>query len=164
MSLIRCICNTETGVWDFAPFNLNHNFCDLEIVFTDSSTISKVTFGVEVLTDGTKRYSHSFGPEFAYTYAMQDDYYNSVRIDYPIASTILVNTWAKVGRKTYRGTYEFSRPLPPQPFPSWTLNNGAWSPPAPHPGDGNTYKWDEDALAWVRVEFNEDTQMWIEVR
>lgn len=162
MSLIRCLCDTSTGVWEFAPLNLNHNFCDVEVVFTDTSTISKVTFGISVSIDGVNRYEHSFGKEYAYTYAMQDDYYNSVRIDYPLATTITVNTWAKVGRKTHRGTYEFSRPLPPQPFPSWTLTDGKWTPPEPIPTDDKTYRWDESTLCWVAVEWDDTTQTWLD--
>jgi hypothetical protein len=40
----------------------------------------------------------------------------------------------------------------PQPFPSWTRNEGLWIPPSPLPNDGNEYVWDEDSLSWVGVE------------
>jgi len=163
MSRLRCICNTETGQWDFAPLDLHHNYCDVEIVFTNNSAISNIDFGVTVATDGNIRYEHAFGPEYAYNYDMQNDYYNSVRIDYPIASTITVETWAKTGEQTLEGVYEFSRPNPPQPFPSWSLVDGSWAPPVPHPEDGLYYNWSEDTQAWIRVEFDEATQTWIEV-
>lgn len=44
---------------------------------------------------------------------------------------------------------------PPQPYPSWTLdNNYEWQPPIPYPPakdqyDDNYYDWDEDKLQWV---------------
>lgn len=36
---------------------------------------------------------------------------------------------------------------PPQPYPSWTWQEGAWTAPVPQP-DGD-YWWDEDAGSWV---------------
>lgn len=40
--------------------------------------------------------------------------------------------------------------LPPQPYPSWTLDASAyrWEPPIPFPEDGE-WTWDEDSQAWV---------------
>lgn len=41
--------------------------------------------------------------------------------------------------------------IPPQPFPSWTLNQttALWDPPTPMPSEGGPWMWDEDTLAWV---------------
>ena len=41
---------------------------------------------------------------------------------------------------------------PPQPYPSWTLDeNYVWQPPTPYPDDGNLYEWDENTTSWVEV-------------
>ena len=41
---------------------------------------------------------------------------------------------------------------PPQPFPSWSLDeNYVWQPPTPYPDDGNLYEWDENTTSWVEV-------------
>jgi hypothetical protein len=41
--------------------------------------------------------------------------------------------------------------IPPQPYPSWTLDeNNAWQPPTPKP-DGDYY-WDEDTQTWQPFE------------
>jgi len=37
----------------------------------------------------------------------------------------------------------------PQPYPSWTRDNGNWLPPVAHPNDGKFYSWDEATLTWV---------------
>lgn len=38
---------------------------------------------------------------------------------------------------------------PPQPFPSWSLNESfVWEPPIPYPSEG-AWDWDEDAQEWV---------------
>jgi hypothetical protein len=40
--------------------------------------------------------------------------------------------------------------VPPQPFPSWTLDsNVVWQPPVPLPLDGNMYSWDEATTSWI---------------
>lgn len=44
---------------------------------------------------------------------------------------------------------------PPQPYPSWTWENDAWTPPVPLPEDENVYSWSEDKLDWVFTEIPE---------
>ena len=67
-------------------------------------------------------------------------------------------------RKNYAGigyTYDAGLDafVPPQPYPSWVLNNetAQWVAPVPMPSDAGTgeppkmYSWDEAAQAWVEV-------------
>lgn len=41
--------------------------------------------------------------------------------------------------------------IPPQTFPSWTLNEFSclWEAPIPYPTDGKPYRWNEPTLSWV---------------
>jgi hypothetical protein len=41
--------------------------------------------------------------------------------------------------------------IPPQPFPSWTLNpdTALWDAPVPMPAAGGPWSWDEPTLSWV---------------
>ena len=62
-------------------------------------------------------------------------------------------------RKNYAGIgYRYDEDLdafiPPQPFPSWTLNEvtARWMSPTPYPQDGRVYNWDEETLTWKEVE------------
>lgn len=43
--------------------------------------------------------------------------------------------------------------IPPQPFPSWLLNNDTclWEAPTPKPNDDKFYKWEESSQSWVEV-------------
>lgn len=43
--------------------------------------------------------------------------------------------------------------IPPQPFPSWTLNpdTALWDAPVPMPTEGGPWRWDEETLSWVEV-------------
>lgn len=59
-------------------------------------------------------------------------------------------------RKNFAGvgyTYDAVRDafIPPQPYPSWVLDEDTclWTPPAPHPNDGGMYMWDENVGEWV---------------
>ena len=61
-------------------------------------------------------------------------------------------------RKNYAGigyTYDATRDafIPPQPFPSWTLNEDTclWDAPTPMPTDGQRYQWDEATTSWVVI-------------
>ena len=62
-------------------------------------------------------------------------------------------------RKNYAGmgyTYDQTRDafIPPQPYPSWELNEDTcqWESPTPYPDDGKAYIWDEDTTSWVERE------------
>lgn len=40
---------------------------------------------------------------------------------------------------------------PPQPYPSWTWDDG-WHTPVSYPDGDGDYEWDEDALTWVEAD------------
>ena len=61
-------------------------------------------------------------------------------------------------RKNYAGigyTYDPTRDafIPPQPFPSWTLDDFSclWNPPVPMPTEGGPYRWDEATQSWFEL-------------
>jgi hypothetical protein len=61
-------------------------------------------------------------------------------------------------RKNYPGigyTYDLGRDafIPPQPFPSWTLNETTclWESPIPKPTDEEFYRWNEEQLSWIEM-------------
>ena len=76
---------------------------------------------------------------------------------------LLGGTWKQTSyngnfRKNYAGigyTYnaDIDAFVPPQPYPSWVLNNDTaqWEAPVPMPEDG-MYSWDEATGSWVAVE------------
>jgi hypothetical protein len=62
-------------------------------------------------------------------------------------------------RKNYAGigyTYDEQKDafIPPQPFPSWLLNEETclWGSPVPYPTDNKYYTWNEETTSWVEVE------------
>jgi hypothetical protein len=61
-------------------------------------------------------------------------------------------------RKNYAGIgyiYDVGRDafIPPQPYPSWKLDEDTcqWNAPTPYPDDGKKYAWDEDITNWKEV-------------
>jgi hypothetical protein len=73
---------------------------------------------------------------------------------------LLGGTWKQTSyngnfRKNYAGigfTYDSGRDafVPPQPYPSWTLNEDTcqWQAPVAYPSDGQLYVWNEATTAW----------------
>jgi len=73
-------------------------------------------------------------------------------------------TWVQTSynasiRKNFAGigyTYDSTRDafIPPQPYPSWTLNESTcgWDAPVAMVDDGKQYKWDEDTTNWKETE------------
>ena len=64
-------------------------------------------------------------------------------------------------RKNYAGTgftYDKTKDafIPPQPYPSWTLNEETclWDSPVPYPEDGQIYNWNEETQTWNLLENN----------
>jgi hypothetical protein len=76
---------------------------------------------------------------------------------------LLGGTWKQTSyngniRKNYAGigfTYDADRDafIPPQPYPSWVINEQTciWEAPVPYPNDGKRYNWDENTLSWIEV-------------
>ena len=61
-------------------------------------------------------------------------------------------------RKNYAGegySYDATRDafIPPQPYPSWTINETTclWDAPVAYPDDGNRYQWNEETTSWDEV-------------
>ena len=61
-------------------------------------------------------------------------------------------------RKNYAGTnykYDEDRDafIPPQPYPSWTLNETTcqWEAPVAYPDDGKKYRWNESTKSWDEI-------------
>ena len=61
-------------------------------------------------------------------------------------------------RKNYAGigyAYDEARDafIPPQPYPSWTLNEDTclWKAPVAYPDDGKDYGWNEETTSWDEI-------------
>lgn len=78
-------------------------------------------------------------------------YYNSI-------TNLPDEDQSKAFRKNFAGIgYKYDMNLdafiPPQPYPSWILNEQTcnWESPIPYPNDGNIYNWDETTQSWKLI-------------
>ena len=67
-------------------------------------------------------------------------------------------------RKNYAGIgFRYDETLdafiPPQPYPSWLLDEDTcrWKAPVPYPEDGLIYRWNEEQGDWEAVVFQSET-------
>lgn len=108
-------------------------------------------------------------PEFFETFVddsagewIQTSYNTRGGVHYQPNSDIPSEDQSKALRKNYAGigyTYDRERDafIPPQPFPSWTLNEQTclWDSPVPYPTDGKPYEWNETTQSWDEVTYVE---------
>lgn len=115
----------------FAELDENNIVIDVIVVrnedMTDSHGIEREDVGVTYLKKlfGTERswVQTSYNSNFRYNYAAIGYSYDPVNDAF----------------------------IPPQPFPSWSLDeNYSWRAPVPPPKEGILYKWDEDTLSWIK--------------
>jgi hypothetical protein len=74
--------------------------------------------------------------------------YNTHGNQHLLGGTPFRGNYAGIG---YRYDTDLDAFIPPQPFPSWTLDESTflWAAPVPYPDDGEPYVWDENALNWI---------------
>lgn len=86
-------------------------------------------------------------------------YYGAKRTSYNTRGGLHVNGGTPF-RKNYAGigfTYDAERDafVPPQPHPSWVLNENTclWDPPIAYPQDGKNYRWNQQNMQWEVLTF-----------
>ena len=74
--------------------------------------------------------------------------YNTYANQHLLGGTPFRGNYAGIG---YRYDTDLDAFIPPQPFPSWTLDEATfqWAAPVPYPDDGELYVWDENLLNWT---------------
>jgi hypothetical protein len=77
--------------------------------------------------------------------------YNTYAGQHTLGGTPFRGNYAGIGY-TYDETLDAF--IPPQPSPSWTLDEAMfqWVAPVPYPNDGTPYVWDEDTVSWVQID------------
>jgi hypothetical protein len=77
--------------------------------------------------------------------------YNTFNNQHRLGGTPLRGNFAGIGY-TYDKTNDVF--YPPQPFPSWSLDESIWNwlPPVPYPDDEKKYWWVESTKNWVEIE------------
>jgi len=76
--------------------------------------------------------------------------YNTYGGQHTLGGTPLRKNFAGIGFTYDREKDAF---IPPQPYPSWTLNETTclWESPVSYPDDGKEYIWNESITNWTEV-------------
>ena len=90
---------------------------------------------------------------------IQTSYNTRGGIHYEANSNTPSSDQAKALRKNFAGInwiYDEDKDMfsPPQPYPSWTIDDatGFWKAPVAYPSDGNKYDWNESTKSWTKLE------------
>ena len=76
--------------------------------------------------------------------------YNTEKGEHKLGGTPFRKNYAGLGYRYDEAKDAF---IPPQTFPSWTLNEETcqWEAPVAYPDDDNNYRWDETTTNWVLI-------------
>jgi len=90
------------------------------------------------------------------SYNMRGGVYYDPSTNQPVEDQSVIADDEARGRKNYAGigfSYDITRDafIPPQPYPSWILNEETciYEAPVPMPQDGKQYLWDESVVGWI---------------
>ena len=110
----------------------------------ENNVVLRVIVGVDEPLDGEAIYHEMTGTTWKKTS------YNTVAGQHTLGGTPFRKNYAGIGYTYDAGRDAF---IPPQPFPSWTLDEQTcqWISPVPFPNDGKQYFWDESTLSWTFV-------------
>jgi hypothetical protein len=142
--------NLTNGTWNLTK-NIDGREVDLCIGFTDGTervVFDGLRFGF-IFNEQTMIYP----PDGTVYEATDQEYISSDRVQVKPGTNADLHVWAENAGQHYETTTTVDIPLPPQPYPSWTLDDDAnWQPPVAYPDDGEPYTWDEDEQTWQPVE------------
>jgi hypothetical protein len=107
-----------------------------------------LSYGATVTVNGAETLAHVWPPANIRYVKTDQDVLSAVRASWAPDDEVTIAAWVQTPANRYETTESFVAPRPPQPYPSWTWTDGAWTPPIPYPEEGE-WQWDEAAQEWV---------------
>ena len=154
MSKILATDDFQTQNWTITIEDLQSNYTDLFIGFTDESPVvefKNLQFKYELKHNNVILQQGSYPPPNV-RYINSDQTYLVVeRLNLSPETTYELYLWAENDGNSFEKTFEFTTPRPPQPYPSWTWNGEIWEAPTSYPEGGEFYEWDEDNQEWTLI-------------
>ena len=128
---------------------------DFGIRFTngnkDRAYPDNLSFGYDVTVNGKTVDTHVWPPENITIRQLTPSRVFPYRVTAKPDDVIVLTVWATNAGATVTDETTWTIPRPAQPFPSWTWENGTWTPPTPRPDDDGEYAWDEENGAWIEA-------------
>jgi hypothetical protein len=154
MSKIFATDDFQTQNWTITIEDLQSNYTDLFIGFTDESPVvefKNLQFKYELKHNNEIQQQGSYPPPNV-KYLNSDQVYLVVeRLNLTPETTYELYLWAENAGQSFEKTFEFTTPRPPQPYPSWTWNGETWEAPVPYPEGEEFYVWEEENQEWILV-------------
>ena len=163
MSILTIKIDVENKIFEYIEENIQYNYFDIEFILTNNSPVLGINFGYDAFCNDEKIASREFNEDFAYREFERQGYYTTSRIENNILSTIVIKPWVSLSNLVFTDEYILNLPVPEKPFLSWVMGPNGWEPPVPVPSEDFTYRWDEDSIKWVIVEWDEDNKIWMDL-
>ena len=155
VSKIHATDDFVTGNWSLEFDELAPHYADLFVGFTEDAPVVEfkdLKFGYE-LRQGDNIKKYGVFPPYGIKYIRSDQPYLVVeRLFFRPETDYTLWLWCENNGQRFEQTFDFTTPIPAQPYPSWVWGGDQWNAPVEMPDDGNYYKWDEDTLSWVEVQ------------
>ena len=112
---------------------------------------SSLSFGYDISVNGETVDTHVWPPENITIRELSRNRVFPYRLAAKPDDEIGLKVWAEnAGLKKEAKTF-WTIPRPPQQYPSWTWENGAWVAPVPYPDTEGLHEWDEQTGSWVET-------------
>lgn len=147
-------CYLPNGAWSF-DVRPESPSPEIEIGFTCDQLpveFDNLSFGLKVFANGMEAFTKSYPPEGVRYVSTDQQYMTNDRVDLAADDEVVLDVWMVNAGERHEASTTFTVPRPEQPFPLWTWEDGAWTPPVPYPDDNKFYTWDEDEQNWATVD------------
>jgi len=148
--------NMITATYDLTAktWTIEGEGADFAVAFTDGDTdpiqTDRLRFGWTVTVNGEEVASESFpAPNVTYVEIKPTARFYGRAEALPEDTVTIVFNAATGDDEQVEEQHDFTFPRPPQPYPSWEWEDGAWTPPVPYPDDEAPYVWDEETQDWI---------------
>jgi hypothetical protein len=152
MSKIIATDHLETLNWEVTFEDLQSNYADLFIRFTDEAPIVEfkdLKFKYELKQSGNIKQYGVFPPPGVRYIRSDQDYLVAERLDLKAETEYELYLWVENDGKSFERTIIFTTPRPLQPYPSWIWDGETWNAPISYPDDGKYYIWNEENQEWA---------------
>jgi hypothetical protein len=156
--IIKAIFDTVKLKWVFETVNDNGLAERLDAILASDAEVTFVThvkFGISVSNKEGVVAETSWPPEGAKWETTDKTPITNMHLDLVADTDYVITTWASINDTSDRitGTFDYKKPKPEKPYPSWTWDGNTWVAPTPSPATEDTfYKWDEASTSWVKID------------
>lgn len=161
-SVLSIKCNLDTGEWSVDDSQLRNASTHVEIGFTDNTEgpnveFQNLRFGFILSSNDVEISRKEFPRDNHYYISSDQEYLHSEGLNVETDKVYDLLIWVENAGLFHKVNYQFTGPIPEQPYPSWTWDetNKTWIPPVAEPQldleNPVAHRWSESSQSWVEV-------------